>query len=43
MIRKDPRLLVQPPPLLKQEMTTRQAMRDVIYALLPATAAAVFR
>ena len=34
---KDPRLLVQPSPLLKQRMTTGQTMRDVIYALLPAT------
>jgi len=39
---KDPRLLVQPSPLLKQDMTTVQSMRDVIYALLPATLAAVW-
>lgn len=39
---KDPRLLVQPSPLLKQQLTTGQAMRDAIYALLPATLAAVW-
>jgi len=39
---KDPRLLVQPSPLLKQEMTTAQTMRDVVYALLPATLAAIW-
>ena len=36
---KDPRLLVQPAPLLRQELTTAKAMREVIYALLPATLA----
>ena len=39
---KDPKLLVQPSPLLKQQMSTAQAMRDVIYALLPATLAGIW-
>ena len=39
---KQPRLLVQPSPLLKQPMTTAQAMRDVLLALLPATLAGVW-
>jgi electron transport complex protein RnfD len=39
---KDPRLLVQPSPLLKQDLTTGSAMREVIYALLPATLAGVW-
>ncbi len=39
---KDPRLLVQPSPLLKQRMTTGQAMRDVLIALLPATVAGIW-
>ncbi len=39
---KDPRLLVQPAPLLKQRMTAAQTMRDVIYALLPATLAGIW-
>ncbi|MEA3277411.1 MAG: RnfABCDGE type electron transport complex subunit D [Pseudomonadota bacterium] len=39
---KDPRLLVQPSPLLKQRMTTGQAMRDVLIALLPATLAGIW-
>ncbi|MDJ0863547.1 MAG: RnfABCDGE type electron transport complex subunit D [Gammaproteobacteria bacterium] len=38
----DPRLLVQPSPLLKQRMRTDQAMRDVLYALLPATLAGLW-
>ncbi len=38
----DPRLLVQPSPLLKQRMTTGQAMRDVLIALLPATLAGIW-
>jgi electron transport complex protein RnfD len=42
MKQKDPKLLVQPSPLLKQQMTTDQAMRDVIYALLPATLAGIW-
>jgi electron transport complex protein RnfD len=39
---RDPKLLVQPPPLLKQRMSTDQAMRDVLYALLPATLAGIW-
>jgi electron transport complex protein RnfD len=39
---KDPRLLVAPSPLLKQRMTTGQAMRDVLIALLPASLAGVW-
>jgi electron transport complex protein RnfD len=39
---KDPRLLIQPSPLLKQRMTTGQAMRDVLIALLPASLAGVW-
>ena len=42
MKHNDPRLLVQPSPLLKQDMTTVQTMRDVSYALLPATLAAIW-
>ncbi|MGB5833491.1 MAG: RnfABCDGE type electron transport complex subunit D [Thiohalocapsa sp.] len=42
MTPKDPMLLVQPSPLLKQPMTTAQAMRDVLLALLPATLAGVW-
>ncbi len=42
MKQKDPRLLVQPAPLLKQRMTAAQTMRDVIYALLPATLAGLW-
>ncbi len=42
MSAKDPRLLVQPSPLLKQRMRTDQAMRDVLYALLPATLAGLW-
>lgn len=39
---KDPRLLVQPSPLLKQQMTTHQTMRDLLFALLPVTFAGVW-
>ena len=39
---KDPRLLVQPSPLLKQRMTTGQAMRDVLIALLPTSLAGIW-
>jgi len=39
---KDPRLLVQPSPLLKQRMTTGKAMRDVLVALLPASLAGIW-
>lgn len=42
MSQRDPRLLIQPSPLLKQHMTTGQAMRDVVYALLPVCLAAVW-
>ena len=42
MKQKDPRLLVQPSPLLKQDLTTGLAMREVVYALLPATLAGVW-
>ena len=36
---KEPRLLLFHAPLLRQDMTTPRTMRDVIVALLPATAA----
>ncbi|MCU7947765.1 MAG: RnfABCDGE type electron transport complex subunit D [Candidatus Thiodiazotropha sp. (ex Cardiolucina cf. quadrata)] len=39
---KDPRLLVQPSPLLKQQMTTHQTMRDLLFALLPVTFAGIW-
>ncbi|EGV52916.1 RnfABCDGE type electron transport complex subunit D [Candidatus Endoriftia persephone] len=39
---RDPKLLVQPAPLLAQGMTTPSAMRDVWYALLPATLAGLW-
>ncbi len=39
---KDPRLLVQPAPLLQQGMTTPRAMRDVIYALIPVSLASIW-
>ena len=39
---KDPKLLLFHAPLLRQDMTTPKAMRDVIYALLPATAASLW-
>ncbi len=39
---KDPELLLIHAPLLRQGMTTPKAMRDVIYALLPATGAALW-
>ena len=42
MKQKDPELLLVHAPLLRQGMTTPKAMRDVIYALLPATAASVW-
>ena len=34
MSERDPRLLLFHAPLLRQEMTTPKAMRDVIYCLL---------
>lgn len=42
MKRKDPDLLLFHAPLLRQGMTTPKAMRDVLYALLPATAASLW-
>lgn len=42
MTEKDPHLLLQHAPLLHQGMTTPRAMRDVLYALLPVTLAAVW-
>ena len=42
MTEKDPNLLLQHAPLLQQGMTTPQAMRDVLYSLLPVTLAAVW-
>jgi electron transport complex protein RnfD len=39
---KDPKLLLFHAPLLRQDMTTPKTMRDVIYALLPATGAALW-
>ncbi|MCB1852281.1 MAG: RnfABCDGE type electron transport complex subunit D [Gammaproteobacteria bacterium] len=42
MNRKDPRLQLQTSPLLKQVMTTRDTMRDVLLALLPATIAGLW-
>ena len=42
MNKRDPDLLLFHAPLLRQGMTTPRAMRDVIYALLPATGAAVW-
>ena len=42
MSEKDPKLLLQSAPLLRQGMTTPSAMRDVWLALLPATLAALW-
>lgn len=42
MSRRDPKLLVQPAPLLKQPLTTSMAMRDVLVALAPATLAGIW-
>ena len=42
MSAKDPRLLLQSAPLLKQQLTTRRAMLDVLLALSPATLAALW-
>lgn len=42
MNNKDPKLLLQSAPLLRQELTTPAAMKDVWIALLPATAAALW-
>ena len=42
MKNEDPKLLLFHAPLLRQDMTTPTAMRDVIIALLPATGAAIW-
>ncbi|MCG8370029.1 MAG: RnfABCDGE type electron transport complex subunit D [Proteobacteria bacterium] len=42
MREREPKLLLFHAPLLRQATTTPKAMRDVIYALLPATGAAVW-
>ncbi len=42
MKKRDPDLLLFHAPLLRQGMTTPGAMRDVLYALVPATAASVW-
>ena len=42
MSQRDPRLLIQPSPMLKQSMSTGRAMRDVVYALVPVTLAALW-
>ena len=42
MKREDPDLLLFHAPLLRQGMTTPKAMRDVLYALLPVTAASLW-
>jgi electron transport complex protein RnfD len=39
---KDPRLRLQAAPLLRQEITTPRAMRDVMSALLPAVLAGLW-
>jgi electron transport complex protein RnfD len=40
--KRDPDLLLFHAPLLRQGMTTPNAMRDVLYALAPATAASLW-
>jgi electron transport complex protein RnfD len=40
--KRDPDLLLFPAPLLQQGMTTPKAMRDVLYALAPATLASLW-
>jgi electron transport complex protein RnfD len=42
MNEKDPELLLKHAPLLQQGMTTPNAMKDVLYALAPATFAAIW-
>ncbi|KOR30105.1 electron transporter RnfD [Achromatium sp. WMS2] len=39
---KDPKLRVLPSPILKQQQTSPKVMRDVIYALIPATIAGIW-
>jgi electron transport complex protein RnfD len=41
MTQRDPKLRVLPSPLLKHSMTSARVMRDVLYALLPATLAGI--
>ena len=42
MKKRDPKLLLFHAPILRQDMTTPKVMRDVIYALLPATGAGLW-
>ena len=42
MKKRDPDLLLFHAPLLRQGMTTPSAMRDVVWALMPATAASMW-
>lgn len=42
MKKRDPDLLLYHAPLLRQGMTTPSAMRDVVFALMPATAASMW-
>ena len=42
MTQRDPELLLQHAPFLRQSATTPQAMLDVLYALMPATLAALW-
>nr|VFK54695.1 MAG: electron transport complex protein RnfD [Candidatus Kentron sp. TUN]VFK56995.1 MAG: electron transport complex protein RnfD [Candidatus Kentron sp. TUN]VFK59327.1 MAG: electron transport complex protein RnfD [Candidatus Kentron sp. TUN] len=42
MKRPDPHLIVRPAPFSRSAMTTQQAMRDVLYALMPAIGAALW-
>ena len=42
MSRKDPDLLLQTTPVLRQDLTTPRAMRDVWLALLPVVLASVW-
>ena len=42
MKKRDPDLLLYHAPLLRQGMTTPIAMRDVVFALMPATAASMW-
>ena len=42
MKNRDPKLLLFHAPILRQDMTTPRVMRDVIYALLPATGAGLW-
>lgn len=41
-MKKDPKLLIQAPPFLRQNLTTPQAMLDVIYALIPIIIASIW-